>query len=35
MEVGQFDIDSINTNDAKEDESESIWQLIHCRDKDR
>jgi hypothetical protein len=34
MEVGQSNISSTNTDDAKETEAEGKWQLIHRRDKD-
>ena len=33
MEVGQSDIGGTDTDDAKEDEAEGKWQLIHRRDK--
>lgn len=33
MEVGQSNIGSTNTDDAKEIETEGKWQLIHLRDK--
>lgn len=33
MEVGQSDIGGTDADDAKEDEAEGIWQLIHGADE--
>lgn len=33
MEVGQSDIGGTDTDDAKENKAEGIWQLIHSADK--